>query len=182
MQMDPSLDTGPILTQEATPITPEDDAQTLHDRLAALGAGLLVRTIPGYVAGRITPRPQPAEGVSYARKITKDDGRLDWNLPARTLWNRVRGLTPWPGTYTFLPGEGPPVMLKIWQAVPLGPSGGQPGEILQADKAGVVVACGEGALRILTLQREGGRRLGAPEFLTGHALRPGWHFASHHEA
>src|SRR6185503_10476623 len=83
MRMDAGLDTGDILTQATTPIASEDNAQTLHDRLAQLGGELLVKTIPDYVAGRLAPRPQPAEGATYARKITKEDGRLDWTQPAR---------------------------------------------------------------------------------------------------
>jgi methionyl-tRNA formyltransferase len=173
MKMEPSLDTGPILTQASTPITADDTAQTLHDRLAALGASLLVQTIPGYVTGRIAAQPQPPEGASYARKITREDGQLDWRLPAVALWHRVRGLTPWPGTWTLLPATPQPFLLKVWEAVPVEQVKGPAGAILQADKAGVLVACGEGGLRILLLQREGGRRLGAPEFLAGHPLRPG---------
>ena len=177
MQMEPTLDTGPILSQETLPIRPEDDAQTLHDRLALTGAELLLRTIPGYVEGTIQPRPQPSDGVSYARKITKEDGRLDWALPARALWNRVRGLTPWPGTFGHLPAGPAAILLKIWQASPLDEQGGgEPGTILRADKSGLVVACGEGALQLLTVQREGGRRLAARDFLAGHPLKPGQHF------
>jgi methionyl-tRNA formyltransferase len=176
MKMEPSLDTGPILAQETTPITAQDTFQTLHDRLASLGARLLVRTIPGYASGRITSRPQPAEGVSYARKITKEDGLLDWNQPAQTLWNRVRGLARWPGAYTFLDSPPRPSMLKIWSAAPLGMAGGRPGQILQVDKESVVVGCGEGALRILMMQREGGKRLAAREFLAGHPLQRGQTF------
>ena len=139
MQVEAGLDTGPMLGRVVTPIRPEDNAQTLHDRLATLGAELLVLTIPDYVAGRIMPVPQPAEGACYARKITKEDGRIDWSLPARTLWNRLRGLTPWPGTFTFLPAEPRPLLLKIWEAVPLEKSGGVPGKILHVDKAGLTV-------------------------------------------
>lgn len=178
MQVEPTLDTGPMLSREVTPIRTDDNAQTLHDRLADLGAGLLVRTIPDYVEGRITPQPQPADGASYARKITKEDGLLDWRLPAATLWNRVRGLVPWPGTFTFLPGANRLAMLKVWQAEPVPAASGAPGEILQADKSGLVVACGHGALRILSLQREGSRRLAVPEFLAGCQLRPGQQFSS----
>lgn len=173
MRMDAGLDTGAILTQATTPIAPEDNAQTLHDRLAQLGGELLVKTIPDYVAGRITPRPQPAEGATYARKIAKEDGRLDWTQPARVLWNRVRGFTPWPGAFTFLQAEGKPRLLKIWSARVAEEGSGQPGEVLRADKSGFVVACGEGALRILELQREGGRRLFAQEFLAGNELKVG---------
>ena len=173
MKMDVGLDTGDILTQAATPISPEDNAQTLHDRLAEMGAALLVRTIPDYVAGKIAPRPQPATGSTYARKITKEDGRLDWSQPARVLWNRIRGFTPWPGAFTFEPAEPKPRLLKIWAAQVEDTLTGRPGELLQVDKAGIVVACGQQALRILQLQREGGRRLSTQEFLAGHSLKVG---------
>ena len=173
MKMDVGLDTGPMLAQATTPIAPEDNAQTLHDRLADLGGDLLVKTIPDYVSGKITPRPQPAEGASYARKITKEDGKMDWTQPARVLWNRVRGLTPWPGAFTHLPGEGQSRLLKIWSAEIEPQLSGQPASVLRADKAGLVVACGQRALRILQLQREGGRRMNASEFLAGHELPVG---------
>ena len=101
MKMDAGLDTGPIVAQRRTPILPADDSATLHDRLARLGAELLAQTIPDYVAGKIQPQPQPAEGVSHAPKIKKEDGRIDWNLPAQTIWNRLRAFTPWPGAFTF---------------------------------------------------------------------------------
>jgi len=172
MKMDAGLDTGDILAQATTLIHPEDNSETLHDRLARMGAELLVRTLPDYVAGKLLARPQPVEGASYAPKIKKQDGRLDWTQPARALWNRVRGLVPWPGAFSYLPGQPQPHLLKIWQAEVVERSG-QPGEVLQADKAGLVVGCGREALRILTLQREGGRRLPAPEFLAGHPLKPG---------
>ena len=119
MKMDAGLDTGDILTQAKTPIRPDDTSATLHDRLAAMGAELLVRTIPDYVAGRLTPRPQPAEGVTHAPKIKKQDGHLVWTQPADVLWNRVRGLTPWPGAFSYLPGQPQPHLLKIWQAEPV---------------------------------------------------------------
>jgi methionyl-tRNA formyltransferase len=173
MKMDAGLDTGDILTQTKTPISPTDNAQTLHDRLARLGSEVLVSTIPDYVAGRITPRPQPTEHASYARRLTKQDGKLDWTQPAGNLWNRIRAFTPWPGAYTFQRIEGKRQLLKIWSAQVDEPSSGQPGEVLRADKSAIVVACGEQALRILELQREGGRRLGASEFLAGHVIPPG---------
>jgi methionyl-tRNA formyltransferase len=172
MKMDAGLDTGNILTQAETPIHPEDTSETLHGRLAALGAQLLMRTIPDYVAGKVVSRPQPTEGVSHAPKIKKQDGHVDWNQPARSIWNRVRGLVPWPGAFSFLPGQPQPHLLKIWRAEPA-ESAGSPGEVLQADKTGILVGCGRDALRILVLQREGGRRLTAQEFLAGHPLLPG---------
>jgi methionyl-tRNA formyltransferase len=172
MKMDVGLDTGPMLSEERTPISAADTSETLHDRLAEMGARLLLRTVPDYVAGKIQPRPQPPEGVSYAPKIKKEDGRLHWTQPARALWNRVRGLTPWPGAFTFLPRESRSTLLKVWQAEPA-TAQGPPGEILQADKAGLVVACGRDALKIQALQLEGGRRLTVQEFLAGHHLTPG---------
>jgi methionyl-tRNA formyltransferase len=196
MKMDAGLDTGEILTQARTPILPEDNSATLHDRLAQLGAELLVETIPNYVAGKILPMPQPAEGASYAAKIKKEDGKIDWNEPAEKILNRLRAFTPWPGAFTFLPDSverassraevenskpewlartlAPPKsqLLKIWKAEVVEKSGGA-GEILSADKNGIVVACGKNALRILELQREGGRRLSVQEFLAGHQLKVG---------
>jgi methionyl-tRNA formyltransferase len=105
MKMDAGLDTGEIISQTRTPISPEDNSQTLHDRLAQLGAKLLVETIPDYVAVKILPKPQPAEGASYAAKIKKEDGRIDWNLPAQKILNRLRAFTPWPGAFTFCNGK-----------------------------------------------------------------------------
>ena len=173
MKMDAGMDTGDILTQTTTPISHHDTAATLHDRLAGLGANLLLATIPDFVAGKIQPRPQPAQGVCYARKITKEDGHLDWNQSAQVLWDRVRAFTPWPGAFASLSGETKPLLLKIWEAEIAPQFSGTPGEILQTDKSGIVIACGEQALRVLELQREGGKRLKVREFLTGHELKPG---------
>jgi len=172
MKMDVGLDTGDILTQRATPIQPADNAQTLHDRLAQMGAELLVQTIPDYVAGKIQPRPQPTDGVSHAPKLKKEDGRIDWNLPARTIWNRVRAFTPWPGAFTFLPAQPRAQLLKIWEGEVVSESG-RPGEIMCTDKSGIVIGCCKDALRITILQREGGRRMTAAEFLAGHTLKVG---------
>ena len=166
MKMDAGLDTGPILSTRRTPILPTDDSQILHDRLAQLGAELLAETIPDYVAGKVLPQSQPAEGFTYAAKIKKEDGKIDWNLPAQKIWNRLRAFTPWPGAFTFLKTETKPQLLKIWKAEPVAISGCA-GAVLSADKTGIVVACGEGALRILELQRGGGRRLPADQFLAG---------------
>lgn len=175
MKMDAGLDTGPVLAMRRTPILPTDDSQVLHDRLAQLGAELLVETIPGYVSGKIPPQAQPTEGASYAAKIKKDDGRIDWNSPAQKIWNRLRAFTPWPGAFTFLDSEPKPQLLKIWKVEPV-EKNGQPGIVLVAEKTGIVVGCGQGALRILELQREGGKRLTAEQFLAGCPLRPGAKF------
>ena len=171
MRMDAGLDTGAILSQQSTPIHADDDSQTLHDRLAQLGATLLVQTIRDHVAGKTLAVPQPAEGATYARKIKKEDGLLDWSQPARVLWNRVRAFTPWPGAFTHFITAGHSAMLKIWQAE-ITDESGPPGQILRADKSGIVVACAAAMpLRILELQPEGGRRMTAAEFLSGHHLK-----------
>jgi methionyl-tRNA formyltransferase len=186
MRIDAGLDTGDIVAQRRTPIRPEDDSATLHDRLAQLGAELLVQTIPDYVAGKIQPTPQSAAGASYAAKIKKEDGHIDWNQPAQTIWNRLRAFTPWPGAFTFLKAQPKSQLIKIWKAEVVEKSGGaacraeaserRPGEILSADKTGIIVACGQHALRILELQREGSRRLTAAEFLAGHPMKVGENF------
>jgi methionyl-tRNA formyltransferase len=171
MKMDAGLDTGDILTQKSTPIFLTDDAQSLHDRLAQLGARLLVETIGPYVSGTLKPVPQQADEATHARKIQKEDGRINWARPARMIWNQVRGLTPWPGAFTHLPMPSPS-LLKIWKTE-LANSIGAPGSVSSADKTGIVVNCGQDAIRILSLQREGSRRLAASEFLAGWPLEPG---------
>jgi len=175
MKMDVGLDTGGIISQARTPILKEDNSQTLHDRLAQIGADLLVKTIPDYVEGKILPKPQPVEGASYAAKIKKEDGRIDWSEPAEKILNRLRAFTPWPGAFTLLHAEPKPLFLKIWKAEVVR-NNGQTGTVLSADKNGIVVACGKDALRILELQREGGRKLSAQEFLVGHPFSHGGQF------
>ncbi len=169
MRMDIGLDTGPILAARTTEIRDDDTGQTLHDRLARIGAELLVETIPGYLAGTIVPQAQENALATVARKITKEDGRMDWTQPAEVLWRRLRAFTPWPGAFAFLPAEPKPRMIKVLSAEPVNGTG-MPGEVLQADKGGIVVSCGVGALRITALQPEGGRRLTAGEFLAGHLV------------
>jgi len=179
MKMDAGLDTGEIILQARTPILPEDNSQTLHDRLAQLGAELLVETIPDYIAGKILPKPQPTQGASYAAKIKKEDGKIDWNEPAEKILNRLRAFTPWPGAFTFLDGT----LVKIWKAnfaeqlwnkeILLVSLGMKLGTILWADKNGIIVICGKDYLLIRELQREGGRRLSAQEFLAGNPLKAG---------
>jgi methionyl-tRNA formyltransferase len=171
MKMDAGLDTGDMLAQAATPISAQDNSETLHNRLAEIGAKLLVKTIPDFISGKIQPQPQPSEGMTYAAKIKKQDGQIDWSQPARVIWNRVRAMIPWPGAFTHLAGP-PQQLLKIWDAETIERSG-EAGSVLQADKDGIVIGCGFGALRVLALQREGGRRMKAAEFLAGHPLRAG---------
>lgn len=174
MKMDAGLDTGPIVSMSKTPIQPDDNAQTLHDRLAFMGADLLLESIPGYIAGELIPQPQP-EGATYARKIAKEDGLIHWERPASEIWRQIRGLTPWPGAFTGLPASGGQKLLKIWQATPR-PESGPPGTVLAQDRSGLLVACGQGSLLVTALQLEGGRRLPASDFLAGHPLPPGLHF------
>ncbi|MEW5863137.1 MAG: methionyl-tRNA formyltransferase [Pseudomonadota bacterium] len=167
MQMDEGLDTGPILAQRRIPIGPQDDAQTLHDRLAALGAEMIVRTLADIAAGRARAVPQPQEGVSYAPKITKDEAVIDWSQPCAEIERRIRALRPAPGARTRLRGE----VLKLWRGECVEGSGA-PGTVLVASEA-LVVACGDGALVVRELQLAGGRRLAAAEFLRGHPVEAG---------
>lgn len=188
MKMDAGMDTGPIVSQRRIPILPTDDSASLHDKLAILGAELLAETIPDYVAGKIQPRSQPAEGASHAPKIKKEAGRIDWRLPATTILNRLRAFTPWPGAFTSwsssfslprpqstLKRELQTHLLKIWK-VEVVERSGEAGEILSVDKNGILVGCAQDALLILELQPESSRRMSAGEFLAGHALQPGQKF------
>src|SRR5262249_638196 len=132
MKMDVGLDTGDIISQLRTRISDEDTAPSLHDRLAKLGADLLGWTIPNYVSGKIRPIPQPTEGASYAGKIKKEDGLIDWTKPAREIWNRWRALLPWPGIFTHFDDVSQKHLLKIWE-LEMATFTGSAGEILQAD-------------------------------------------------
>lgn len=172
MQMDAGLDTGGILAQGEVPISDEDTAQTLHDKLAALGAEMLVETLVAMAGGQTRVRPQPTEGVTYAAKISKDEAQLDWRKPAADLDRAVRAFNPFPGAQVTL-GD---VTLKIWRARRSG-ANGVPGQILGSDDQGIVVACGEGSLTLLELQRPGAKRLFAADFLRGHGLASGAAFA-----
>ena len=168
MQMDAGLDTGPVLSRHPTPIAADDDAGTLHDRLAALGAHAIVTTLAQLEAGQARAAPQPTTGITYASKIDKADTRLDWTQPASTAERAVRAFRPAPGAFGLL--EDQPV--KIWRASVL-EEAGEPGAIIRASSEELVVACGQGALAVSELQRAGGRRLTAGEFLRGHPLPRG---------
>ncbi len=170
MQMDAGLDTGPILLRVRLPIAAGDDAGSLHDKLAEAGAEAIVAALTGVEAGRVTAVAQSQVGVTYAPKIDKREARLAWSLPAAQLERAVRAFRPAPGAYALLDEE--PV--TVWRAEVL-EGDGSPGAIRVTDGK-LVVACGEGALAISELQRAGGRRLGAPEFLRGHSLPPGARF------
>ena len=164
MQMDAGLDTGPVLAQREEPIAPDDTQATLEERLARLGAELLVGTLVAYLAGSLLPRSQPGEGATYAGQLRKEDGWLDWSRPAVELDRRVRAFTPWPGAFTMWRGR----RLKVLRAVPLPAwrGGVSPGTVV-ALAGGVVVATGEGALRLEEVQLAGKRPMDIGAFLRG---------------
>jgi methionyl-tRNA formyltransferase len=173
MKMDAGLDTGPILSLHRLAIAEDDDAQSLHDRLAALGAEAVVGALEDIVAGRAKPLPQPAFGATYARKIGKEDAELDWTRTCDELERAVRGLRPSPGARSQLRGE----TIKFWRAR-CDARRGTPGEVLESSAEGVLIACGEGALLATELQRAGGMRLPAADFLRGFPLARGESFGA----
>lgn len=159
MQMDQGLDTGPMLMQREVSILPSDDAGNLHDRLAVLGAEMIVATLANPA---LQATAQPSEGATYARKITRDDALLDWARSADELERVVRAMRPGPGAQGVVGGE----TLKVWRADRIDGEG-KPGDVLDAQGNGITVACGKGALRLLEVQRAGGRRLDVEEYLRG---------------
>lgn len=171
MRMEAGLDTGPVLLAEAIDIGPGETAGSLHDRLAALGAALVVRAVDALGRGAVEAIAQPAEGETYAAKVEKREARIDWTLAAADLARRVCAFNPFPGATARVRGQE----IKLWRAEPVDACG-RPGEVLSADAGGVVVACGEGALRLAELQRAGGRHLPPGDFLRGFALAPGDRF------
>ncbi|HEV2612127.1 MAG TPA: methionyl-tRNA formyltransferase [Noviherbaspirillum sp.] len=168
MQMEEGLDTGPMLSMESVAIGPEDTTGTLHDKLAGLGGRMIVDALRKLGQGDLPATPQPEEGVTYAAKISKDEAALNFSLPAEVLARKIRAFNPFPGASASCEGTA----IKIWRAeVVKGASGTAPGQVLSAGgPAGVVVACGAGALRLNELQKPGGKRLPAAEFLKGFPL------------
>jgi methionyl-tRNA formyltransferase len=161
MQMDAGLDTGPMLLREAVPITDATTATMLHNTLAGMGARLILRAL----AEPPPPQPQPDTGATYAPKLARDDGRIDWSRDAEAILRQVRALNPWPGTFTEMGGEA----LKVLQAG-RAEGAGEPGTVLDDE---LTVACGTGAVRLLTVQRPGRAAMDAAAFLRGHKLPPG---------
>jgi methionyl-tRNA formyltransferase len=171
MRMESTLDTGPVLAERAVDIDPLDTAETLHDRLAVLGGELICRTMDELAAGRAAETAQPADGVTYAEKITKAEALIDWRAEAEQVGRMVRAFFPTPIAETRWNGE----QLRIWEALALpacGPAGCAiaPGTVLQASPGGIDVACGRGALRIGRLQLAGRKPVTAAEFNRAHRL------------
>jgi methionyl-tRNA formyltransferase len=160
MRMDEGLDTGAIAMMERVRISEDMTAGELHDALARLGADLMARTLSALERGTLQLTPQPAEGVTYAAKIDKSETRIDWSRPWKAVHDHIRGLSPFPGAWCELPGAGRVKVLRSHK----GEGGGRPGTVLD-DR--LTVACGEGSVRIVELQRAGGRPMKTEEFLRG---------------
>ncbi len=169
MKMEEGLDTGPIAMAERVAIGPDMTAGEVHDTLGSLGADLMLRAIGGLERGALTLTPQPAEGVTYAGKIDKNETKIDWGKPWAEVHNHIRGLSPFPGAWFEINSEGAPVRVKVLRTTK-GEGKAAPGALLD-DK--LTIACGEGAIRILELQRAGRQPMKADEFLRGSPLRAG---------
>lgn len=167
MQMDAGLDTGAMLLAEPTPISVDDTSARLHDRLAAIGARLVVQALQDLARGGLRPVPQPALGVTYAHKIDKAEAAIDWQAPAELIERRVRAFDPFPGCSFEWAGQ----TVKVWRARGV-PAQGTPGQRVAAGNDRLLIACGEGGLELLELQAPGGRRVSARDFLQRHPPAP----------
>jgi methionyl-tRNA formyltransferase len=171
MQMDIGLDTGDMLLIEKEAIRPDDTTAALHDRLATLGGGMIVEALELAACGGLTATPQPEAGANYAHKIEKAEAAIDWRLPAADIERRIRAFDPFPGTTFQLPGDKGADTIKLWAASVV-PASGQAGEVLHAQGDTLVVACGEQALALRTLQKPGGKRVAVREFLQSYPALP----------
>jgi methionyl-tRNA formyltransferase len=172
MQMDAGLDTGPMLLAEAVPIAADDTTATLTEKLARLGARLVVEALAAAGSGRLRATPQPEQGVTYARKLDKQEAWLDWRASANELERKVRAFDPFPVASARLGA----LELKLWRAHAVPGGGAPPGTLVAADARGLRIACGDGELVVTELQRAGGKRLRAAEFLAGTPLEIGRRF------
>ncbi|EHQ51266.1 methionyl-tRNA formyltransferase [Ectothiorhodospira sp. PHS-1] len=168
IQMAAGLDTGDMLLKGACPITPADTARTLHDRLAAMGAALLLPCLDDLADGRLHPEPQDETLATYARKLDKAEALLEWSLPAAVLDRRIRAFNPWPVAQTLYQGQ--PLRLWMSRSLPAAGTGATPGTVVAEGPEGIDVATGEGILRITCLQLPGGKPLEAKAFLNARSL------------
>ena len=173
MQMDTGLDTGAMLLTESLAIDAEETSATLHDRLAPLGARLIVQALDLAAEGRLVHQTQPEAGVTYAHKIAKDEAPLDWRLAAPVLERRVRAFDPFPGATATLTSD----TLKVWRAR-LAHGQGSPGQVLHVGAEGIEVACGQGSLCLIELQRPGGKRQPVAQFLQARPVQVGQVFGA----
>jgi methionyl-tRNA formyltransferase len=174
MRVAPKLDSGDMFARRTMPIGAEQTSEELEEALAVAGAHLLVEVVDSLATGTAREEPQDERLVTYAARLTKEEGLIDWTLPATRIHDRVRGLHPWPHAYSYVDGR----RIIVWRTVPLGgPAAGPPGTIVRADEAGLHVSTGDGtALALLELQSEGGRPLGIADFLRGHDVPVGARF------
>jgi len=173
MQMDEGMDTGAILLQDSIPIDPEDTAGTLTEKMSRLGGGLITKALPLIESGALKPLSQDGSKATMAPILKKEDGLIDWDLPAVEIHNRVRGMSPWPGAYTFLDGK----LIKILASEPRS-GAGKPGELQSPDKNTLTVGAGSGLLAVVAIQPEGKKPMTAAEFLRGHRDIAGKKFGS----
>jgi methionyl-tRNA formyltransferase len=167
MQMEAGLDTGPMLLTRAVPIDARETAATLHDRLATLGADALLDALDEVAQGTAKPRTQPADGVTYATKLRKEEAAIDWSQPAAQIDRQIRAFDPWPVAETRLYGQ----QLRVWQAMPVAlPVSRTPGEVLATSAAGIDVSTGQGVLRLTRVQSAGRKAMSAADFLKAHRL------------
>ena len=170
MRIDAGLDTGDILMQREMPILPDDTAETLAPRLAAVGADLMVETLRGLEDGNVRPTPQDHSQATLAPILKKEDGRMDFSRPARELFNRMRGFRPWPGAFTTYKTK----TLQVHRAEPVQPPSGLTPGTIAVDGAHLLAGCGQGtALDLIEIQIEGKRRMSAPEFINGYRPKAG---------
>lgn len=162
MEMVKEMDAGDMIAKDATSITNEDNVGTMFDKLAILGRDLLLRTLPDYIAGNITPEPQDSSQATFSPNITPEEERIDWHRPARDVFNHIRGLNPWPVAHTLLDGK----RFKIYEAS-IAQGQGKPGEIIEKGKKSLVVATSDGAIALKTVQPAGKPRMSIVDFLNG---------------
>ncbi|AQP41545.1 methionyl-tRNA formyltransferase [Streptococcus gallolyticus subsp. gallolyticus] len=162
MEMVKKMDAGDMIAKASTPITDDDNVGTMFEKLAVIGRDLLLRTLPDYIAGNIKPEPQDESKATFSPNITPEEERIDWNKSARDVFNHIRGLYPWPVAHTLLDGK----RFKIYEAT-LAEGHGKPGEIIEKGKKSLVVATGDGAISLKTVQPAGKPRMSVVDFLNG---------------